>query len=264
MNTMGDLSGKVAVVTGAGGGIGSATCDLFAQAGAKVVATDINLSAAEQTVQNINAAGGEAMAIQHNVTSESGWKTVVDQTIEQYKKMDVLVNNAGIVLLGECKDVSLKDWQKVISVNLDGVFLGVRSAINAMIDNKEMCSIINISSGAGMMGNTDCASYSASKAGVRLLTKSVALECGLNGYNIRVNSICPGNINKQMDTFLNSEEERTAYLKEVAKYYPLGCLAKTSDIAKSILFLASDDSSFITGIDLPVDGGLSAGVFPVK
>ena len=173
--------------------------------------------------------------------------------------MDVLVNNAGIVLLGECKDVSLQDWQKVINVNLDGVFLGVRSAINAMIDNDAMCSIINVSSGAGIRGNAGCASYSASKAGVRLLTKAVALECAQGGYGIRVNAICPGNTAKQMETFPGTEEEQQGYFKELVKSYPLGRLGEASDMAKSILFLASDDSSWITGIDLAVDGGLTAG-----
>ena len=260
MNTICDLSGKVAVVTGAGGGIGSATCELLAERGAKVVATDVNFSSAEQTAQNIISSGGQAIAIQHDVTSESDWQHVMDQTLNQFKKLDILVNNAGTIALGEVKDVSLKDWQKVINVNLDGVFLGVRSAINAMIDNEEMCSIVNISSAAGFIGDSHTASYSASKAGVRLLTKSVALECAQNNYNIRVNSVCPGNTDKQMGAFLDTEEQRSAFLAKAKKNYPLGRVGETSDIAKSILFLASDESSWITGIDFVIDGGLTAGV----
>lgn len=256
MNSIGNLDGKVAVVTGSAGGIGSATCQLLAQAGAKIVATDINLAAAEKTVQQLIASGNDAIAIQHDVTSEDDWNTVIEQTIDHYKKMDILVNNAGVIIEGECKDLSLESWNTVINVNLNGVFLGVRSAINAMIDNKDMCSIINVASGGGIIGNPNCSSYSASKAGVRLLTKAVAIECGRNGYNIRVNTVCPGNTVKGMNN-------TSVSMEELAKFYPLGHLAETSDIAKGILFLASDDSSFITGTDLVIDGGLLAGV-PVK
>lgn len=263
MNTRFNLEGKVAVVTGSAGGIGTATCQLLAQAGAKIVATDINQSAAEQSIKKLVDSGKDAIAIQHDVTSEDDWNKVIEKTIHHYQKMDILVNNAGIIIGGECKDLSLKDWQTVIDVNLNGTFLGVRSAINAMIDNKEMCSIINISSGGGIIGNPNCSSYSASKAGVRLLTKSVAIECGRNGYNIRVNAVCPGNTTQRMNSTSNTEEENIAFIDEASKYYPLGCLAETSDIANGILFLASDASKFITGTDLVIDGGLTAGV-PVQ
>ena len=172
---MNRVDNKVALVTGGGGGIGLASCQLLAQAGAKIVVTDINLAAAERSAKEIITAGGEAFAIEHDVSSEVDWENVMDQTLGHYKKIDILVNNAGTIISGECKDLSLKDWQTVVNVNLDGVFLGTRSAINAMLDNESMCSIINVASGGGMMGCQNNSSYSASKAGVRMLTKSVAL-----------------------------------------------------------------------------------------
>jgi len=260
---MNRVDGKVALVTGGGSGIGKASCELLAKAGAQVVVADINLSSAQETAKAILDAGGEAIAIQQDVTSETDWSRVIDLTLEHFKKLDVLVNNAGIgaprgskgTSLDDflCKDTSLEDWRSVQSVNFDGVFLGIRSAINAMIDNERTGSIINISSTAGLVGGASTVPYSASKGGVRILSKSVAIECRTKGYNIRVNSIFPGAIDTPFN--LPIEESRKQEMKQQR------VMAEPIDIARGVLFLASDDSLFMTGSDLIIDGGLTASVF---
>ena len=272
---MNRMDGKVVLITGGGDGIGRASCELLAKAGAVVVVSDLNIDSAEETVKSIVSSGYEAVAIQHDVSSEDDWQRVMGFILEQFGKLDVLVNNAGIsTQLRECKETSLDVWHKVLGVNLDGTFLGVRSAIKAMIKNTETSSIVNVSSIAALSGHS-AFSYSASKGGVRSLTRTAAIECARQQYNIRVNAIYPGEVDTSgnrvmIEKILQGmqgehqveEEDMKAsvdkLIEESGAAIPLGRLAQPIEIAKGVLFLASDDSSFMTGSDLVIDGGVCA------
>ena len=269
---MNSVKDKVAIVTGGGSGIGEATCELLAKAGAKIVVTDISLASADRTVEKILNSGGEAIAVQHDVASEENWEKVIDATVKRFSKLDVLVNNAGMSIASVCKDTSLADWQRVVDVNLSGAFLGIRSAINTMLDNEGTGSIINVSSTYGLVGG-GFASYCASKGAITALTKSVAVECGRLGQDIRVNAVYPGCVNTPMtdnaagaNQVKNSEAQAELVAKiskarvELFKKIPLGGgrFAEPIEIARGILFLASDDSSYMTGSSLVIDGGYTA------
>jgi 3(or 17)beta-hydroxysteroid dehydrogenase len=249
---------KVAIVTGAATGIGCATAQLLAQEGAKVVVTtDANITGAEETVANIKSIGGEAIFIQQDITVEADWKKVIDKTLNTYGRLDILVNNAGIMIAKEIENTTLDDWQRVMKINLDGVFLGTKFAIGAM-KKSGGGSIINMSSVLGLVGNFDHTSaYSASKGGIRLFTKAAAVECSKSGlnYNIRVNSIHPGVIETPMaaPVFTNKE-----FRKAMENDHPIGRLGNPMDVAYGVLYLASDESSFITGTELVIDGGWTA------
>ena len=254
---MGRLTEKVAIVTGGGSGIGKVTCERLANEGALIVVSDINASSAEATAKDICALGGDAISVEHDVASEKGWQKAIATTLEKFNKVDILVNNAAVFKDLSFLNSTLKDWQHIMSINLDGVFLGMRFAVKAMLDTKcATGSIINISSVNGMdSGATELsAAYSASKAGVRMLTKSAALECGRKGYCIRINSICPGGVNTPLAGTLGEDE-----IAHRQKMHPIGRCGEGIDIANGVLYLASDESSFVTGSDLVIDGGWTAG-----
>lgn len=253
---MNRVDDKVALISGGGSGMGKASCELLAKAGAQVVVTDIDLASAQETVQTILDSGGEAIAIQHDVASEVDWQRVIDLTLEHFKKLDVLVNNAAIPgQKKDFKDTQIEDWRTIQSVNFDGVFLGIRSAINAMIGNKHTGSIINISSAAGLVAEGSPVSYAASKGGVRMLSKAAAIDCKTKGYKIRVNSIYPGAIDTPLRRLLKESVTQRQKLKQD------GHMGEPIDIARGVLFLASDDSSFITASELVIDGGVTASLF---
>jgi 3(or 17)beta-hydroxysteroid dehydrogenase len=249
---------KVAIVTGSASGIGRVTAQLLAQEGAKVVVTtDKNITGAEETVANIRSTGGEAIFIQQDITKESDWEKVIGKTLKTYGRLDVLVNNAGIMVAKEIEKMSLKEWRRVMKINLDGVFLGTKYGIGAM-KKSGGGSIINMSSALGLVGNFDHTSaYSASKGGIRLFTKAAAVECSKSGldYNIRVNSVHPGVIETPMAAPVFANEE---FRKEMESYHPIGRLGNPMDVAYGVLYLASDESSFITGTELVIDGGCTA------
>ena len=258
---MAKLDGKTAVVTGGGSGLGEASSELLAEEGAQLVVTDVNETAAEHTADIIRQKGGSAIALVHDVTQQSQWRQVVDAAIEEFGSLDVLVNNAGVSgAMGlPMEEVEFEAWREVMSINLDAVFLGCQEAVKVMKDKGG--SIINISSIMGMVGGAGAA-YNASKGGVRLLTKSVAVYCGNNGYPIRCNSIHPGYIWTPMVRNvveyvpdIETEEELEAMLIE---RHPIGRLGVPADIAHGVLFLSSDDSSFMTGSELVIDGGYTA------
>ena len=248
------IAGKVALVTGGGGIIGRSACQMLAQAGAKVVVAGRTLSSIEETVKTIVDTGGEAIAVKLDVSCENSWQQAIDTTLKSYKKLNILVNNAGIWQNdGPSEDVSLSNWKHLLSVNLDGTFLGVRSAIGVMKDNKESNSIINIASISGQMPDMR-ASYSVSKAGVLMLGKCAALECRKKGYdNIRVNTILPGGVLGEADPEPKSTEE-------FDRYYPPVKFGRPKDIAGGVLFLASEYSSYMSGGELVIDDGYSASV----
>jgi NAD(P)-dependent dehydrogenase (short-subunit alcohol dehydrogenase family) len=253
----GRVLGKVALVTGAAMGIGAETARRLAREGAAVMLTDIADEAADAVVREIRAEGGTARYHHHDVSDEAGWETVVAATREAFGALHILVNNAGIAggpfpLMTH----SLEDWRRVLSVNLDGVFLGLRHA-GPLIAASGGGSIINLSSILGKVGLPEAAAYCASKGGVLLLTKSAALEWA--PLNIRVNTVHPGFIDTPMvanSVMLGPDgNEKKAMLVAA---HALGRFGIPREIADAILFLASDESSFMTGAELVVDGGYTA------
>lgn len=247
------LQGKVALVTGAGSGIGAESSRLLSAHGARIVAADLDAAAAARTAAEV---GGHAVAM--DVTSEADWARCVDATLATFGGLDVLVNCAGIELVRSLPDTSLEQWRRVMSVNLDGVFLGVRAAMAAM---RQGGSIVNISSVAGISGFSRQAAYCASKGGVRLLTKAAAVECAEGGLGIRVNSVHPGIIETPMTRDILDQVDPAARPAIEARWkalHPIGRLGQATEVAQCILFLASDASAFVTGAELVVDGGLTA------
>lgn len=258
---------KVIIVTGGGRGIGQAACELLAAEGAKLIVTGRTLEPLQATVSSIQSAGGEAIAVQHNVANEAEWDTVFKTAQSEFGAVDVLVNNAGIVMADECKDIAMPDWQQVMDINVTGVFLGIQGAIRAMLASNKAGSIINLTSIFGRVGG-GAVSYSASKGAVAALTRSVAVECGRLGYSIRVNSICPGAIDTPMDfkqsldetktieTDTEKTERRAKAMKDFINHIPMqGRIGLPLELANGILFLASDESSYMTGSELVIDGG---------
>jgi len=250
------LQGKVALVTGAGSGIGAATARRFAEEGALVVLTDIDAAAAAAVAAAITAAGGRAEAHHQDVTDESAWAATVAGIVERHGRLDVLVNNAGIVITGNAESSTLEDWRRTQAVNGESVFLGTRAAIAVMKHTGG--SIINISSIEGMVGEQNATAYNYSKGGVRIFTKSAALHCAAQGYRIRVNSVHPGYILTPMVEnaiasmpAANVQEFQARLLGEI----PLGTVGEPVDIANGCLFLASDESKYMTGSELVIDGG---------
>jgi 3(or 17)beta-hydroxysteroid dehydrogenase len=247
------LKGKVVLITGAASGIGAEAARLLASHGARAVAADRDLQGARRT-----AAETDGHAIEMDVASEADWKRTVEETVATFGGLDVLVNCAGIELVKTIAETSLADWKRVMSVNLDSVFLGTRAAIPAM---KKGGSIVNISSVAGLNGYSKQAAYCASKGGVRLFTKASAVECAEAGLGIRVNSIHPGIIDTPMTQDILGKVNpamRSEIETRWKAMHPIGRLGRASDVAQCILFLASDASAFVTGAELVVDGGLTA------
>lgn len=252
---MARLDGKIALITGAAGGIGRATAALFRQEGARVVASDIDTQALGRVQAD--------MHLRHDVTLEADWRQAMTELHRGLGPLDVLVNNAGVALTKGLEETSFEDWRRVISVNLDSVFLGVRQAIGAMKERPPErpgeAVIVNVSSIAGVIGAPMLAAYSAAKGGVRLFTKSAALYCADRGYRIRINSIHPGFTETAMlDGIAESLGDSDAMKAKLAGRQPLRRLAEPDEIARAILFLASEDSSYMTGAELHVDGGYSA------
>jgi len=258
----GRVSGKVAIVTGGASGIGRGCALRLAEEGATVVITDLQDELGGAVAAEIAAVGGRADYHHHDVTSEAAWVAVVEAVRQQHGRLDVLVNNAGIGIASSILDMTLADWQRQQAVNLDGVFLGIKHAIPLMRESGGG-SIINMSSVAGLKGSPHLAAYNATKGGVRLLTKGVALESARERWSVRVNSVHPGVIDTPIWTKLGAAllaEGANAVDVETmaATAVPTGVLGKPVDIANGVLFLASDESSYLTGTELVIDGGLSA------
>lgn len=250
------LEGKIALVTGGGKGIGKAICERFAAEGAMVLVTDIEISFASSVAEDINSTGGKAEALALDVTQESAWQALTIDLAERYGRLDVLVNNAGIVLSGNAEDTTLADWRTTQAVNGEGVFLGTRAAIALMKSGGG--SIVNVSSIEGMVGEPNAAAYNYSKGGVRIFSKSAALHCAEQGLNIRVNSVHPGFVQTELVEQALAKMpavQAAAMVERVLRETPLGKMGDPVDIANGCLFLASDESRYMTGAELVIDGG---------
>lgn len=248
------LEGKIALVTGAASGIGRMTAQMLAGEGAHVILTDINLEGAEHVAGDI---GADALALAHDVTDEAAWKSVLDQAAAEFGGLHVLVNCAGTAITGSVEDTSLDDWRSLHALDLDSVFLGCKHAI-APIAASGGGSIVNISSISGIIAGHNLAAYNSAKAAVRHLTKSVALHCARQKNNVRCNSVHPAFVDTPILDNLISGQDRDAALEKLARQIPMGVLGSTEDVGHAVVYLASDESRFMTGAELVLDGGVSA------
>jgi len=247
------LENKVAIITGAGGGMGAETARLFARNGAAVVISDV-FDGGDEVASSIRDGGGRAAFIQSDVTQVDDWKRLVSATVERFGKLDILINNAGLSNLGLSDPMSLEGWEQLMGVNADGPFFGIRAAIPVMVEGGGG-SIVNISSVMGIVGSPGHPAYHASKGAVRTLTKAIAVTYGPQG--IRANSVHPG-IMPPMRAGGGGGDQVQAMRAGLAKMLPLRRLGTSSDLANGVLFLASDESSYITGAELVIDGGYLA------
>ncbi len=270
----GQVAGKVALVTGGASGIGEAIAELLAEEGASVIVTDIDELRGPEVVAGIKQADGEAVFLHQDVTSESRWAEVISEIERRFGRLDVLVSNAGIgISAPSIVEMSLADWRRQTAVNLDGVFLSVKYCLPLMRKTSGKTgggSIIMTSSLAGLRGAATLAGYSATKGAVRLFAKSIAMECASIGDGIRVNSVHPGIIDTPIWGKIPAGgaaggQNAPIDCEELAKLAtPLGRAGRPRDIAQGVLYLASDASSYVTGSELVIDGGMFAGVAPRK
>lgn len=244
---MGKLQNKVALITGGASGIGAATARLFAAEGAKLVLVDLNEEKGKMVEEELKANGTEAVFIKTNITSEEEVADLFKQAVSAYGKIDIVFNNAGIGRVHPSHELDYAEWRTTVNVDLDGVFLVAREALRVMLLNGGG-NIVNTASMYGWVGSPGSAAYNAAKGGVVNLTRSLALEYA--DKNIRVNSLCPGFI----DTPIIPEDDKVA----LSTMTPMKRLGKAEEMAKAVLFLASDDSSYMTGNSLIVDGGYTA------
>ena len=247
---MGRLDGKVAVITGAARGQGETEAELFAREGARVVLTDVLVEEGQQAADRIRAAGGEALFVKLDVSSAEEWNEVVRHTVQTYERLDILLNNAGIAVRGGVESTPVEEWDRCLDINAKGVFLGMKYAIPAMLQNGSG-SVINISSTSGIVGYPGGTAYHAAKGAVRIMTKAAAAEYAKRG--VRVNSLHPGIIKTAMTD--NMAADRAAGILDRT---PMGRKGTPLEIAYGALFLASDESSFVTGAELVIDGGMTA------
>jgi 3(or 17)beta-hydroxysteroid dehydrogenase len=241
-------------------GIGRATAVMFAEESASVVLGDVNENEGERVVEEIRRSGGEAAFVRLDVAKEDDWRRVVAETVRLHGKLNVLVNNAGISLGHDVEETTLDEWERVMSVNATGVFLGLKYGIEAMKLNGERCSIINRSSVDGQVGEAGLFAYCASKGAVTVMTKSAALAVGAKGYSIRVNSVHPGYVHTPL-----TEKEAfdfgltpVEYFEKVGAQHPIGFIGEPVDIAYLDVYLASDESRWVTGAEFTIDGGWTA------
>jgi NAD(P)-dependent dehydrogenase (short-subunit alcohol dehydrogenase family) len=263
---MNSLDGKVAVITGAARGIGRETARLMVEAGAKVVIGDVLDERGRELARTL---GDASLYARLDVTSEEDWNAAVAGVVDRFGKLDILVNNAGLFLGKDIEAASLAEWERLSSVNLTGVFLGTKLCLPALREAAQQSDhgsvIVNTASTAGLVGSTQDPLYSMTKGGVTLFTKSAALEFARKGYRIRVNSIHPGTIDTDMGDQVLVTRARNlgtndieAARRQVIQRLPIGRMGTPNDIAKGIVFLASDDAAFMAGAGLVVDGGITA------
>ena len=257
----GRVAGKKALITGAAQGLGAAHAMRLAEEGARVLLTDLNEAGAAEQAAAINAThgAGTACSMRHDVTQEVEWQAVIAFAQDQLGGLSVLVNNAGIGVRGNIENCTLEDWHRGFAVNVDSVFLGCKHALPLMKDHQPG-SIINISSIAGLIASDTMPGYNASKAAVWMLSKSVALHCAKMGWDIRCNSVHPTFVDTPiLDGMVKSSgREKSVIMEKLARQIPLKRVGEPIEIANGVLYLASDESRFMTGAELKLDGGISA------
>ncbi len=260
---MNRVDGKVAIVSGGARGIGGESARRLAEHGAQVIVADLLEAEGEENVVAIRTAGGDARFVRLDVTDAQSWEAAVAAAKSAYGGVDILVNNAGVYIPKPILETTQEDFARLVSVNLEGVFLGTKICAPEMMrraeNNPAGSAIVNLSSAAGLVGSRNAPIYSMTKGGVRLLTKSTALEFARRG--IRCNSVHPGLIDTPMGSMVlnaRGEEGNNAVRAAVANAHPLGRIGEPTDIAAGVVFLASDDAAFITGAELAVDGGVTA------
>ncbi|HDZ14242.1 hypothetical protein LCGC14_1457360 [marine sediment metagenome] len=253
------VKNKVAIITGGASGLGKSSAMLLAREGAKIVVTDLDEENGNEVVQQIMNDGGEAIFIKQDVSKEDQWEKVIEKTFKTFGKLHILANAAGIGVGGNVEEVTLADWKKLLSINLDGSFLGTQYGIKAMRKTGEGGSIINFSSIEGLIGDPNLPAYNASKGGVTLFTKSAALHCAKEGYGIRVNSIHPAYIwTPMVENLLKAQGDVAEGRKQLDSLHPVGHMGEPNDIGYGVVYLASDESKFMTGSELVIDGGYTA------
>jgi len=246
------MKAKVALITGAGSGIGRETALRFGAEGAQVACIDAAVEAAAQTARTISGNGGEALALAADVTDEAACARMLEATLTRFGRLTTLVNSAGVRPIRRESAPELSEWQRVVNVNLTGTYLASRAALPALAASGSG-SITNLASIFGLVGGATASSYAASKGAIVNLTRQMALE---SAPQVRVNCVCPGVIETPMTAELRQNRE---WAEAVLKRYPLGRFGQPAEIAAAILFLASDEAAFVTGVALPVDGGYTAG-----
>jgi 3(or 17)beta-hydroxysteroid dehydrogenase len=253
MERMSRVADKVVLVTGAGSGIGRATAALLAAEGATVIVSDINRAGGLETVQQI---GGKARFEEHDTAQEADWKRIIDGILDREGRLNGLVNNAGIAgpYPATFETETVEQWQKILSVNVQGVFLGCKYSVPALRQSGGG-SIVNTSSLAAFVGTPDLSAYGASKGAVRQFTKTVAMDCARKGYKVRCNSVHPGIIMTPMGEGILPDEKKRERMR---RHIPIGEFGAPEDIAYGILYLISDESRFVTGSELVIDGGMNA------
>lgn len=254
---MGRLQNKIALITGGASGIGLATAARFVLEGARVVIGDVDAKRGETAAQTL---GDAARFVAQDVTSESRWAEVVQEITEREGRLDVLVNNAGIGLRKNgIEDTTLEEFRRIQSVNLEGVFLGLREAIRVMKTQETGGSIVNMSSVAGIIGDPSLVAYCASKGGVRAMSKATALHCAIKGYGIRINSVHPCYTETPLvQDMIQGASDPAKVHQAITRTIPMKRMARPEEVVAVILFLASDEASFVTGAEYTVDGGLTA------
>jgi len=253
------VAGKVVLITGGASGIGLASAEACAGEGAVVIITDLNVAEGEAQAKRLADAGLKVEFLPQDASSEADWQRVVDEVVRRHGRLDVLVNNAGIAAIATIEQETLAGWRRMQAVNMEGVFLGTREALRVMKERGG--SIINISSIEGIIGEPLVPAYNASKGGVRIFTKSVALHCAQQGYRIRVNSVHPGYVGTPLVANAIGQlppDDAADLQQELIGRIPLGRLGEPREIAAGVLFLASDESSYMTGSELVIDGGYTA------
>jgi len=256
------LKGKVALITGGASGLGANAAALMAQEGASVVVADIAADRGKAVADKLGSAGH---FVKLDVTSEDNWQAAIQETVDKFGALHVLLNSAGIGLSKTIEEIKLEEWRKVHAIDLDGVFMGCKHGVaeikkhtGKQTGGRLGGSIINISSISGIIAGANMAAYNSAKAGVRLLSKSVALHCAKSGYNIRCNSVHPTFIDtpildKYRDRFGNEVMQQ-----KLGRQVPIGRLGRPEEVGWALVFLASDESSFMTGSEVVIDGGISA------
>ena len=253
------LAGKVALITGGASGLGANAAELMAKEGARVVVADVAVDRGKAVADRLGSAGH---FVKLDVTSEDNWKAAIQETVDKFGAIHVLPNSAGIGLSKTVEEITLEEWRKVHAIDLDGVFLGCKHGVAEIKKHTARLggSVINISSISGIIAGANMAAYNSAKAGVRLLSKSVALHCAKSGYNIRCNSVHPTFVDTPIldGTAKAASLDKAVLLEKLARQIPLKFVGEPNDIANAVLYLASDESRFMTGAELKLDGGISA------